>query len=112
MIRLQQVSKRFGPVTALDGMTWQAPAGQVTCVLGPNGAGKTTAVEVAEGLLRPDSGEVEGLGRQPWRACPEHRARVGVMLQDGGLPQAVPALRLLRHLARLYTAPADVEELA
>jgi ABC-2 type transport system ATP-binding protein len=92
-------------------MSWTAPTGAVTAVLGPNGAGKTTAVECAVGLQRPDGGWVTVLGADPWRAGPEHRARVGVMLQSGGLPTGTTPLRLLRHLARLYADPAPVDEL-
>ena len=84
----------------------------MTAVLGPNGAGKTTAVECAVGLQRPDAGTVSVLGVAPWAADPEHRARVGVMLQSGGLATGTTPMRLLRHLARLYADPAPVDELA
>jgi ABC-2 type transport system ATP-binding protein len=93
-------------------MTWTAPAGAVTAVLGPNGAGKTTAVECCVGLQRPDAGAVTELATSPWRSSAGHRARVGVMLQSGGLPTGTTPLRLLRHLATLYAAPAPVDELA
>ncbi|HET7304170.1 MAG TPA: ABC transporter ATP-binding protein [Segeticoccus sp.] len=92
-------------------MTWSARHGEVTAVLGPNGAGKTTAIECAEGLQRADSGELRVLGADPWQASPDHRARVGVMLQDGGLPTSSRPVRLLQHLAELYAAPADVAAL-
>ena len=106
------LGKSYGPVVALDGVTWQAHAGQVTAVLGPNGAGKTTMVECCEGLRRPDAGTVRVLGTEPWRAPPAHRARVGVMLQDGGLPNAARPFVLLEHLASMYAAPAPVREMA
>jgi ABC-2 type transport system ATP-binding protein len=107
-VRLTDVRRAFGDVSALDGLTWSAPAGKVTAVLGPNGAGKTTAVECAVGLTRPDSGEVRVLGTDPASAGADHRARVGVMLQSGGLPNGTKPVRLLQHLARLYADPADV----
>nr|WP_114906464.1 ABC transporter ATP-binding protein [Ornithinimicrobium murale] len=110
-MRVHQLTRAFGRVRALDGVEWTARPGQVTCLLGPNGAGKTTTVEIAEGLQHADSGTVEVLGADPWRAGPDHRARVGVMLQDGGLPQSVRPVTLLRHLARFYAAPADVSTL-
>lgn len=109
---MDSVQRRYGRVEALRGLTWEAAAGEVTCVLGPNGAGKTTAVEVATGLQRPDGGTVRVLGSDPWCADAEHRARVGVMLQDGGLPQSVRPLALLQHLARFWSRPADVDALA
>ena len=92
-------------------MSWAAHHGQVTAVLGPNGAGKTTTIECAEGLQQPDSGEVRVLGADPWQAGPDHRATVGVMLQDGGLPNGSTAVRLLRHLAAFHQSPADVDAL-
>jgi ABC-2 type transport system ATP-binding protein len=111
-VRVHELTKAYGSVRALDGASWSALAGQVTAVLGPNGAGKTTMVECCEGLRRPDGGSVEVLGVNPWLASAAHRARVGVMLQDGGLPNSARPLRLLEHLARMYAAPAPVDELA
>ena len=108
---MRDLAKRFGATTALAGMTWAARHGRVTAMLGPNGAGKTTTIECAEGLQRPDSGEVRVLGVDPWRADADHRARVGVMLQDGGLPNATKPVRLLRHLAAFHQSPADVDGL-
>jgi ABC-2 type transport system ATP-binding protein len=104
--------KRYGDVLALDGATWSASSGQVTAVLGPNGAGKTTMIECCEGLRHPDGGNVQVLGSDPWRAGAQHRARVGVMLQDGGLPNSARPMRLLRHVAAMYADPAPVDELA
>ncbi len=110
-VQLDGVQRRFGATTALDRLSWSAAAGQVTAILGPNGAGKTTAIECAVGLQRPDAGRVEVLGGDPWRSSPGHRARVGVMLQSGGLPNGTRPLRLLEHLAALYAAPADLPAL-
>lgn len=103
--------RSFGRTTAVDGASWSARAGTVTALLGPNGAGKTTTVECLEGLQRPDGGAVRVLGGDPWGSPAEHRARVGVMLQDGGLPTTARPLPLLRHLAALHARPRPVEEL-
>ena len=92
-------------------MTWAARRGRVTAMLGPNGAGKTTTIECSEGLQRPDSGEVRVLGTDPARSGADHRSRVGVMLQDGGLPNGTKPVRLLRHLAAFHRSPADVDAL-
>lgn len=102
----------YGPVRALDGLSLSAERGAVTALLGPNGAGKTTAISCATGLLRPAGGTVRVLGTDPWRASPEHRARVGVMIQDGGLTSGAPAMQLLRYGASLHAAPLDVDEVA
>lgn len=105
------LSKRFGQVVAVDSMTWSAESGQITTVLGPNGAGKTTTMECLEGVQRPDGGTALVLGTDPWRAPDTHRARVGVMLQDGGMPNQATPLRALAHLAALYADPLPLEPL-
>ena len=110
-VEVHELRRRFGSVRAVDGVSWSADRGGVTAVLGPNGAGKTTTIECLEGLQRPDSGSARVLGEAAWGAPPDHRARVGVMLQDGGLPTTSKPVPLLRHLARLYAAPADVDGL-
>jgi ABC-2 type transport system ATP-binding protein len=108
---VRELRRSFATTTAVDGASWAATAGSVTALLGPNGAGKTTTIECLEGLQRPDAGTVQVLGRDPWRSGPDHRARVGVMLQEGGLPATSRPLPLLRHLAALYADPAPLDEL-
>jgi ABC-2 type transport system ATP-binding protein len=103
---------RYGQRVAVDGLDLTATRGSVTGVIGPNGAGKTTTVECCEGLRRPDAGSVRVLGADPVRAGAGHRARVGVMLQDGGLPMGARAGALLRHAARMYARPLDHRGLA
>ncbi|WP_246955157.1 ABC transporter ATP-binding protein [Brachybacterium sp. Marseille-Q7125] len=102
----------YGPVRALDGLDLVARRGEVTALLGPNGAGKTTLVSCATGLLRPDAGTIRALGADPHRASAEHRARVGVMIQDGGLASGSTAGRLLRYGASLYQNPLNVAEVS
>jgi ABC-2 type transport system ATP-binding protein len=104
--------KSYGGRRAVDGLHLTAARGAVTAVLGPNGAGKTTTIECCEGLRRPDAGTVRVLGRDPATAGPDHRARVGVMLQGGGLPTAARALELVHHVARLHARPLDPDRLA
>ncbi|MEO6790628.1 MAG: ABC transporter ATP-binding protein [Ornithinibacter sp.] len=108
---LRGLRKSYGQTRALEDATWAADAGAVTAVLGPNGAGKTTSIECLVGLQRADSGVAQVLGSDPWHASTDHRARVGVMLQDGGLPTTVRPGPLLTHLASLYAAPREVSEL-
>ena len=110
-VRRRRTAAGPDAVRAVDELSLTARHGEITALLGPNGAGKTTTLECAQGLQRPSSGTVRLLGQDPWRAAPALRARVGVMLQDGGLPQAVRPLELLRHVASLYRAPRDMDEL-
>jgi ABC-2 type transport system ATP-binding protein len=97
---------------AVDGLDLTAGRGAVTAVLGPNGAGKTSTIECCEGLRRPDAGTVRVLGQDPATAGPDHRARVGVMLQDGGLPMGARAGELLAHVARLHAVPLRPQDLS
>lgn len=98
-------------VTAVDGISLRARRGEVTAVLGANGAGKSTTLACAQGLLRPTSGRVRLLGQDPADAGPDLRARVGIMLQEGGLPQAIRPIPLLRHVASMYRNPVDLDGL-
>lgn len=109
---IEHLSRSFGTVRAADDLSLRAERGQVTALLGPNGAGKTTTISCATGLLRPDTGRVLTLGQDPWRADAQLRARVGVMIQDGGLASGARAMTLLRTAAALYADPLDVTELA
>jgi ABC-type multidrug transport system, ATPase component len=101
--------KRYGRVTAVDGLTFAAARGAVTAILGPNGAGKTTTIEVCEGFRRADGGTVRVLGLPPAR--PELRARVGVMPQTGGVPPAMRGGEWLRLVARFHANPLDPDAL-
>lgn len=87
-----ELRKAFGATTALDTMSWSAPAGAVTALLGPNGAGKTTAMRCIAGVLTPDSGTIEVLGR---------RERTGGHDAISFLPEQpelYPALTVAEHL--------------
>ena len=104
--------KRYGGRRVVDGLSLTAAPGAVTAVLGPNGAGKTTTVECCEGLRTPDGGSVRVLGLDPRRDGARLRPRVGVMLQDGGLPTGARAGEVLRHVASLHATPLDPTRLA
>src|SRR5215468_9404428 len=83
-VRFQQVTRRFGDVTAIDGIDLDIRPGETVALLGPNGAGKSTAISMMLGLLHPTSGSVKTLGLDPADAVAS--GRVGSMLQSSGLP--------------------------
>ena len=95
----------------VSGVSLVAERGQVTALLGANGAGKTTTLECAQGLQERSGGTISLLGRDPATAGAELRSRVGVMLQDGGLPPSSRPVPLLRHIAGLYAQPWPVDDL-
>lgn len=111
VLALTDVTRRFGQVTALDGLTLQAVAGKVTAILGPNGAGKSTTLRLTEGYLRPDAGTVRVFGLDPVAHAEQLRPRVGVMLQAGGLPAAIRPVEAVRFAASLYAHPLDADAL-
>ena len=106
-VEISGLVKRYGPATAVDGLTLTAGSGEVTAILGPNGAGKTTTIEVCEGYRSADAGTVRILGLHPVRDAVRLKPRVGVMLQSGGFPPAVPAGECLRTLSRFHVKPHD-----
>jgi ABC-2 type transport system ATP-binding protein len=106
-VKITDLVKRYGPTTAVDGLTLAAGQAQITAILGPNGAGKTTTIEICEGYRRPDRGTARVLGLDPVRDAKALRPRVGVMLQSGGLPPAVRTGEYLRLMARFHARPAD-----
>jgi ABC-2 type transport system ATP-binding protein len=106
-VELFGMVKRYGPATAVDGLSLTARRGEVTAILGPNGAGKTTTIEVCEGYRSADGGTVRVLGLDPVRDAVRLRPRVGVMLQAGGIPPAVPAGEYLKTLSRFHVKSHD-----
>lgn len=99
--------KRYGGRAVVDHLSFSAQAGAVTAVLGPNGAGKTTTMECIEGLRRPDGGQVRVHGLDPVRDAAALAPRVGVMLQDGGLPTGARVSEVITHVASLHAHPLD-----
>ncbi len=111
VIAVSGLRKRYGDLLALDGLDLEVARGELLALLGPNGAGKTTTVEILEGYRRADAGTVRVLGLDPQRDGAALRARVGIMLQQGGItPQGRPG-ELVRLHARLFANPADPDGL-
>ena len=110
-VEIGALVKRYGEITAVDGLTVRAARGAVTGILGPNGAGKTTTIEICEGYRKPDQGTVRVLGLDPMRDARALRPRVGVMLQSGGIPPSVPAAEYLTLLSRFHAHPVAVPAL-
>ena len=105
------LTKRYGDRTVLDGVSLSVGRGELVALLGPNGAGKTTTVEIVEGYRRADGGSVHVLGQDPARGGRQLRARVGLMLQGGGIdPRAEPRETLVQY-GRFHASARDADEL-
>ena len=108
-IRTTALSKRYRRRRALHDCTLTVPAGRIVGLVGPNGAGKSTLLNLVCGLIRPTSGSIEVLGRQP-AASAEQLARVGFVAQDAPVYTRLTVADHLRMGARLN--PGWDEELA
>jgi ABC-2 type transport system ATP-binding protein len=104
-LRIADLDKRFGRVVALDGLSFEVPAGQIFGFLGANGAGKTTTMRIALGVLAADRGTITWHGRDT-RTLP--RATWGYLPEERGLYPRMVVLDQLVFFASLHGIPADV----
>ena len=105
---LRGVRKRYGNVTALDDVDLEVRSGELLALLGPNGAGKSTAIALLLGLVQPDSGRVQLLGRPPLEVA--SRREVGVMMQEITLAPELCVRELIELAASYYPSPLSVRE--
>jgi lipooligosaccharide transport system ATP-binding protein len=101
-LRLRGVSKRFGPITAVDGLDLDVPAGTCVGLLGPNGAGKSTTMKMLTAQAIADDGEIEVLGYRLPGASKQARAECGVVPQLDNLDTTLTVEQNLRVFAWLY----------
>jgi branched-chain amino acid transport system ATP-binding protein len=81
LLEVLDISKRFGGVRAVDGVTWSMGSGQTRCIIGPNGAGKSTFFQLLIGRIRPDRGTIRFNGAEITRRHPFERARLGIAVK-------------------------------
>ena len=110
-IEVNALTIRYADLVAVDSVSFAASHGEVTALLGRNGAGKTSTLEACEGLRRATSGSVRVLGADSARLSAAVRARMGVMLQDGGIAPGARVRHLVRHYCLLYGRGADADEI-
>lgn len=108
LAQLRAAQKRYGNITALDGVDLSLRAGEVLALLGANGAGKSTAIALLLGLLKPDSGRAELFGHAPDMLTV--RRRIGVMLQSAGIPDNAKVSELLDLTRSYYPTPRSVAD--
>jgi ABC-2 type transport system ATP-binding protein len=108
---VRDLTKRYGLVAALNGVSFDTATGEIFGLLGPNGAGKTTAIECILGLRRPDSGAIT-VGGVDALAHPEKtRLSLGVQLQGAALQDKISPRQALGLFASFYPESADVDGL-
>jgi lipooligosaccharide transport system ATP-binding protein len=105
-ISLRGIVKRFGAITAVDGLDLEVPAGVCFGLLGPNGAGKSTTMRLLTAQALADSGEIEVLGYALPRASKRARMAMGVVPQLDNLDVELTCRQILTVFARLYRVPS------
>ena len=111
ILRVRGLRKTYGPVVAVDGLSFSVQPGTIFSLLGPNGAGKTTTVEILEGLRLPDAGEIELFGEKVQRVGPAQKARLGVVLQGGAFEPLLRVREVLELFRRFFPRSRDPREL-
>ncbi len=102
--------KRYGDVVAVAGLDLEIRRGECFGLLGPNGAGKTTTVEMLEGILKPDAGEIHVLGSTWGENDQALRARLGIHLQDAQLDDKLSVEETLRLFRTFYPRGRPVDD--
>lgn len=110
VIEVDNLQRRYGEFTAVDGISLHVARGEVYGLLGTNGAGKTSTLEILEGLAAPSAGEVRVLGMDPVADRVRLRPHTGIMLQSGGLPRALSVEETLTMWAGTCTAPLPIDD--
>ena len=108
---VEDLRKRYDDRAVVDGVSLTVAPGELVALLGPNGAGKTTTVEIVEGYRSADGGTVQVLGEDPARGGRSLRARVGLMLQSGGIDLRARPRETMVQYARFHDDPRDPDEL-
>src|SRR6202790_944487 len=111
VIEVENLTKRYGDVEALRGVSFSVSEGEVFGLLGPNGAGKTSTVEILEGLRTPDSGRVSVCGLDPQRSGAEFKQVIGAALQSTALPDKMRVREALDLFGSFYPRRRGTAEL-
>ncbi|MBX6377721.1 MAG: ATP-binding cassette domain-containing protein [Clostridia bacterium] len=108
VIEVEQLTRTFGEITAVDHISFGVEEGEIFGFLGPNGAGKSTTIQILATLLPPTSGTARLAGFDVQRQAMEVRRQIGIVFQDPSLDHRLTAEENLRFHARLYGVPADI----
>ncbi len=109
-ITCRGLAKRYGSVVAVDGLDLEVRRGECFGMLGPNGAGKTTTIEIIQGLLKPDAGEVRVLDLDWDHHEPELRQRMGTQLQETKLAERLTVRETVMLFRSFYDQGCSVDE--
>ena len=108
MIRAFELTKNFGAISAVQGISFDVAEGEIFAFLGPNGAGKTTTIKMLTTLLKPSSGSVELDGLNPATQQHEARKRFGIVFQDSSTDDDLTAYENMDFHGVLYNIPKRI----
>ncbi|WP_335871852.1 ABC transporter ATP-binding protein [Bacillus sp. 2205SS5-2] len=109
VIKVKELTKTFGSVQAVKNLTFNVEKGEVFGIIGPNGAGKTTTLEMLEGLLKPDQGEIEVLGLNPIKQLRQLNQRIGVQFQSTSIQKKMKVKEALDLFSSFYPQSTQTE---
>jgi ABC-2 type transport system ATP-binding protein len=110
-VEIAHLRKTYGPVVAVDDVSFSVAEGEIFGILGPNGAGKTTTAECLLGLRTPDAGSIRVLGLDPAEDLDDLHVIVGAQLQQSALPGKLKVSEILDLYQSFYPQPAGADEL-
>jgi ABC-2 type transport system ATP-binding protein len=110
VIQVRDLRKSYGPLHAVDGISFEVSAGEVFAMLGPNGAGKTTTTEMLEGYRSRTGGAVSVLGHDPAMREQALRRRFGIVLQSTGIDPFLTVRETIEMYGGYYPAPRSTDE--
>jgi ABC-2 type transport system ATP-binding protein len=111
VLHVENLTKRYGDVEAVRGISFSVEEGEVFGLLGPNGAGKTTTIEILEGLRTPDGGKLSVCGYDPRTHADELKHEIGAALQSTSLPDKIRVSEAIRLFASFYKRRRNVDNL-
>ena len=111
VLHVENLTKRYGDVEAVRGISFEVAEGEVFGLLGPNGAGKTSTIEILEGLRNADNGAVSVCGYDPQRNPEELKHEIGATLQSTALPEKLRVMEALRLFASFYKRRRNPDDL-
>lgn len=109
-VSIRGLHKRYGDLSAVDGLDLDISQGEIFALLGPNGAGKTTTVEILEGYRNRSAGDVTVLGHDPSHAHRDWRERIGIVLQSSADETPLSAREYVTHVGNFFPNPRDTDE--
>ncbi|HSC45623.1 MAG TPA: ABC transporter ATP-binding protein, partial [Candidatus Acidoferrum sp.] len=111
VLQVENLTKRYGDVEAVRGISFQVSEGEVFGLLGPNGAGKTSTIEILEGLRDADGGTISVCGYDPRTHADQLKHEIGAALQATALPEKIRVNEAIRLFASFYKRRRDPDEL-